>query len=305
MSDRRRDAEAAVKACYSTWGRTYFDEYYGPGAPYPPVHVDLVRALLAEAGARTVLDAGCGPASMLRVLPADLDRYGFDVTPEMVEEARRVLADQGVAGDHVWEGSVVDPADFRTPPGVAGFDAAICIGVLPHVPASADDVVLTNLRDAVRPGGLVVVEARNQLFSLFTLNRYTHEFFLDDLIPVGRLRAAAADDAATAAALERALAELGAMFRTDLPPVRTGKEEEPGYDEVLSRTHNPLVLRDHLQAVGLRDVRVLFYHWHALPPLAGGRVPELHRRVSLEMEHPGDWRGLVMASAFLLAGTRP
>ena len=37
--------------------------------------------------------------------------------------------------------------------------------------------MLANLRDAVRPGGLVAVEARNQLFALFTLNRYSRDLF--------------------------------------------------------------------------------------------------------------------------------
>lgn len=295
-----RDPEAAVRSCYSTWGTTYFDEYYGADAPYPPVHVEIVRGLLEAAGARTLLDAGCGPASMLRVLPPSLDRYGFDLTPEMVAEAELVLREQGVPDGQVWEGSVLDPAAF----GAAGvdFDAAICIGVLPHVAPEADAVVLDNLRGAVRPGGLVVLEARNQLFSLFTLNRYSHQLFLEELIPVDRLREVAGDEAP---ALDAALGDLEGMFRTDLPPLRTGKETEPGYDEVLSRTHNPLVLRDQMEAAGFRDVRVLFYHWHALPPMAGAAVPAAQRAVSVEMERPDDWRGLVMASAFLLAGTAP
>ena len=297
------DPEAAVRSCYSTWGDTYFDDYYGDAAPYPPVHVDLVRGLLADAGARNVLDAGCGPASMLRVLPADIDRYGFDLTPEMIEVARRVLGEQGVAEDHLWIGSVTDPGAFRTPPGGNGYDAAICVGVLPHVPPDADEVVLTYLRDVVHPGGLVVVEARNQLFSLFTMNRYSHELFLDGLVPVDRLRAMAEPEEAPA--LEAGLAELRSMFRTDLPPIRGGKSDEPGYDEVLSRTHHPLVLRDQMAALGFVDLRVLFYHWHALPPLIGSQVPELQRRASVAIEDPHDWRGLVMASAFLVAGRRP
>src|SRR5687768_6240182 len=90
--------EAAVKACYSTWSSRYYEDYYGAGAAYPPVHRELLKRLLREHGARSVLDAGCGPASFLRELGGQgLDLYGFDLTPEMVAEARRVLAEQGVA----------------------------------------------------------------------------------------------------------------------------------------------------------------------------------------------------------------
>src|SRR5262245_30034423 len=178
------ELETAVRSCYSSWSGRYYDDYYGNAASYPPVHLEIVRALLRDSGVRTLLDAGCGPASMLREL-ADLhlERWGFDLTPEMVSEARRVLAAQGRSSDRIWEGSILDRAAFKPRAGApAAFDAAICFGVLPHVPASADCQVLANLREAVRRGGLIAVEARNQFFGLFTLNRYSRVFFRDVLI---------------------------------------------------------------------------------------------------------------------------
>lgn len=300
-STERKAAEAAVASCYATWAESYYRDYYGSSA-YPPVHQELVRRLLEQHGARRVLDAGCGPASMLRNLVAPgRALYGFDLTPEMVGEARRVMTEHGVPEGHIWQGSVADAKAFQAPDGAGTFDAAICVGVLPHVPAVLDDVVIGNLRAAVTPGGLVVAEARNQLFALFTLNRYSHEFFLRDLIRVDVLRAAAGE---AAPALDRALEAVRERFRTDLPPPRKGKSGEPGYDEVLSRTHNPFVLKDRFAAAGLRDVRLMFYHYHCLPPMAEATVPDLFRRESLRMEDPDDWRGYFMASAFLVVGRR-
>lgn len=295
----------AVRSCYSTWSNHYYDDYYHNVAAYPPVHTEIVRKLLRSANTRTLLDAGCGPASMLRDLDnLGLERWGFDLTPEMVIEARRVLAAQGLPPERIWEGSVLDPAAFRLNAAAPErFDAAICFGVLPHVPASADLQVLANLRDAVRPGGLIVVQARNQLFALFTLNRYSREFFRDVLIEECALIQHVTDDAELAA-LTKALASLDERFRTDLPPVRRGESAEPGYDEVLSRTHNPLLLRQQAEAQGLDDVQVMFYHFHALPPMLEDQAPALFRRASLAMENPRDWRGHFMASAFLVVGRR-
>jgi 2-polyprenyl-3-methyl-5-hydroxy-6-metoxy-1,4-benzoquinol methylase len=298
------DFEAAVQACYSTWSQTYYDEYYGPGASYPPVHRELIKRLLREAGVKTLLDAGCGPASFLREVAGEgIQPYGFDVTVEMVSEARKVLAQWGISDSHVWQGSVLSPEAYQCPAGAGPelFDAAICIGVLPHIPAEADVAVLRNLARAVRKGGLVVVEARNQLFALFTLNRYSHQFFLDELIRGDRLKETASSDAGP---LATALADLEKQFRMDQPPVRKGKAGEPGYDEVLSRAHNPLVLRQQFADAGFRDVRLLFYHYHCLPPMLAATVPELFRRESLKLENPYDWRGYFMASAFLVAGRR-
>jgi hypothetical protein len=91
----------------------------------------------------------------------------------------------------------------------------------------------------------------------------------------------------------------------DLPPIRKGKADEPGYDEVLSRTHNPFVLKEQFESAGFKDVQLYFYHFHALPPMIGSQIPELFRTESLAMEqNPQDWRGYFMASAFLVVGRK-
>jgi len=298
------DPTASIKACYAAWSKSYYEDFYGTKAPYPPVHVDLLKRVLREAKVKSVLDAGCGPASMLRHLAEEkLDVYGFDVAPEMVGEARRVLAPFGVPAERIWQGSVLSAEGFRPPAAKSAkrFDAAICIGVLPHVREEADVQVIRNLRGAVRKKGLVVLEARNAFFALFTLNRYSYRFFLDELVQAERLAAHAGRDEAKVRA---ALASLEKQFRMDLPPVRRGKAGEPGYDEVLSRTHNPLVLKAQFAAAGFTDVRLLFYHFHCLPPMFETDLPEIFRRGSLQLEDPEDWRGYFMASAFMLAGRR-
>ncbi|MGE0392428.1 MAG: class I SAM-dependent methyltransferase [Vicinamibacterales bacterium] len=296
----RRAVENRIAACYSTWSRSYFRDYYGPAAPYPPVHRRIIRRLVREAGARRVLDAGCGPASVLRYLARDgADVYGFDLTEQMVDEARRVLARQDVPASHIWKGSVLSRASFAVPGRARQprFDAAVCIGVLPHVPAGSDRRVLSNLRDAVRPGGLVAVEARNQLFAMYSLNRYSYDFFVNELLDPGLV-------ARLGAPAERALRELKARFRMDLPPVRRGTARSPGYDEVLSRTHNPFELQALCRRLGLDDVRVHFYHYHCLPPMFEPFMPAAFRRESVAREHPDDWRGHFMASAFIVTGRR-
>lgn len=295
--------ERCIRRCYSTWSERYYADYYQGAGAYPSIHTAIVRSLLEQSNAKSVLDAGCGPASMLRDLDLPgLQRFGFDLTPEMVLEARRVLAAQGVPESHIWEGSVLDSAAFKA--SAREFDTALCFGVLPHVPASEDATVLANLMSAVRPGGWVACEARNQLFALFTLNRYSRELFRDVLINENKLESRV-ENVQERAALEEALADLDQRFRMDLPQVRKGYADEPGYDEVLSRTHNPFLLRAVAEATGLVDVRVLFYHYHALPPMLEQRIPKLFRRESLAMEDPTDWRGHFMASAFIVVGKRP
>ncbi len=298
------DPGPSVKACYAAWSKSYYEDFYGTKAPYPPVHVDLLKRVLREAKVKRVLDAGCGPASLLRHLAEEkLDVYGFDLAPEMVAEARRALELFGVPSERIWQGSVLSAEAFRPPAAKSAkrFDAAICIGVLPHVPEEADVQVIRNLRDAVRKKGLVVLEARNAFFALFTLNRYSYRFFLDELIQAERLAAQAGGDEPKVRAVLQGLEK---HFRMDLPPLRRGRAGEPGYDEVLSRTHNPFVLKEQFAAAGLTDVRLLFYHYHCLPPMFEAEMPDLFRLHSLAIEDPEDWRGYFMASAFMLVGRR-
>ena len=298
--DARTDAaERAVRNCYSTWAETYFRDYY-TGSAYPPIHVELVRNFISASGAKTLLDAGCGPASMLRGL-ADLglDLYGFDLTPEMVEVARRVATEIGMPAERIWQGSVADAQAFRPGGATLGFDASICVGVFPHIPVHIEDSVIANLRNSVRPGGLVAVEARNQLFGLFTLNRYSYDLFAEQLVRVDELRLAGAP-----AAFDDMVDGLKQRFRMDLPPVRQGKSGEPGYDEVLSRTHNPFELQKRFADAGFADIRLHFYHYHCLPPMFEALAPEYFRKASLAMEDPADWRGHFMASAFFVTGIR-
>lgn len=298
-SDNLSDLEESIKKCYSTWGASYYDEYYGDNAPYPPVHRDLIKQLLLESKAKTVLDAGCGSASLLRDLDSQIfEFYGFDLTPEMIAEGRRILAEKGISGDRLWEGSVLSASSFKSPivdyPAV--FDAALCVGVLPHIPPNSDVEVFQNLHAAVKPGGTVIVEARNQLFALFTLNRYSYHFLVETLIQPQVI--------APDGQLDEVLASLQPQFRMDLPPVREGKSDEPGYDRIVSRTHNPLVLKEQFAATGFTEVKILFYHFHCLPPMLEATMPTFFREQSLAMEDPSDWRGYFMASAFLLVGQR-
>ena len=294
----------AVRKCYSKWSTSYFDTYLGNNALYRPVHVEIIDKLLDKSGAECILDAGCGPASMVRVLASDQrEFFGFDITPAMIDEAVNIGVSIGIPGERFWVGDVIDKKSFTCPlpKGPNLFDAIICIGVLPHISDKDVKMVFSNVRHAVKPGGLVIVEARNQLFSLFTFNRYSKKFFMDDLLRVNELKN---DFSADNDALDQALDEISSHFRTDLPTKRTGSQDTPGYDEILSLTHNPLTLKPMFEEIGFTRSALHFYNYHCLPPMFENRFPEDFRRISENMEKPDDWRGYFMASAFLLSGIR-
>lgn len=300
VNDRER-LESQVARCYSTWAEDYFDNYYGDTAGYPPVHATLIRELLINQGCTSILDAGCGPASFLRFV-ADLsaDWYGFDLTEEMVQEARNVLQDLNRPVESVWAGSVLEDEAFFPKNHGVNFDAVLLVGVLPHTPIGEEVNILRRMKNAAHPGALLIAEARNALFSLFTMNRPTYEFLTDRLIRLQDLSETLEQESPGAS--ESIRADIRSRLRMDLPLVRGGKVDEPGYDEIQSVTHVPFELQQMANDAGWTDTELLFCHYHALPPMYTDEAPSAIRDANLRMENPADWRGLFMASTVLVIG---
>jgi malonyl-CoA O-methyltransferase len=138
-ADSDRSNTAAVARVYGEIASAY-------EVLYPALHRygDRVERFLAEAvspGMR-VLDVGCGPALHTRGLDASVDVVGLDLSPEMLELARRSRS-SGTWRVH----SYLEPV----PEELGTFDVALAIGCLDFC---ADlPRVLGHLGRALKPGG--------------------------------------------------------------------------------------------------------------------------------------------------------
>ncbi len=122
--------------------------------PSPPGAPEKIRRFVARAvagHARRVLDAGCGTGILV---PALLEaRPGLelvcevDFAEEMLRQARLRVADPRV--------TVVAADISRLPFPPAAFDAALCFGLLPHLPDAAS--ACRELLACLRPGGALGV----------------------------------------------------------------------------------------------------------------------------------------------------
>ena len=296
MDEWKKEVQKHYKSEVDDYTRQYqpvYDHY-----PANQKRLDFMIKRLSAIQPSTLLDCGCGEGSPLwAIAEMGIDVWGFDFVPEMVERAKANLQPKRLSG-RVWAGDITNRKSFQ-PSGMdipEMFDVCMAMGVFPHL---TDEVqALKNMAVVTRTGGRIFIEFRNELFSLFTLNRYSFTFLKDTLIKTDSLLAEKPGDAAE---INEISEKIKPYFRLDLPPVRTGSADAPGYDTILSKFHNPLNLSPLFSAAGLKIEDIFFYHYHAIPPMFEHDHPRLFREASLMMEQdPHDWRGYFMASAFVI-----
>ena len=278
--------------CYNSWSKTYYSEYYDSDNNYPPIHVDITKKILKKNNIKTLLDVGCGPASMLRLLNRKINFFGFDLTPSMITEAKKILK---INKKKLWVGNALKKNDYLK--GLKNYDASICFGVFPHLKEKDEIKVLKNIFSVLTNGGLALVEARNSLFSIFTQNRYTSELYKELMFKNSKIKDENKET-------KKIFKKMNEKLFMDEPKVRKGKDNNIGYDEILSKPNNPFVLKEKMLKAGFSRVEPLFYHYHAFPPVYRKYVPKTYIRRSLELESPNDWRGYFMASAFIFCGVK-
>ena len=279
----------------SSYGDQYDPDKLWTNEEYPAnlFRLQLVQRLLAESGATSLYELGVGDASPLSTIGATGIRVaGSDVSPEMVKVAKANMAGRGLDPEAI---ALIDAQDTeamaREQQAAGTFDAVMALGVIPHV---TDDAAFVATMDGfLRPGGQLLLQFRNSMFSLYTFNRITKEFILDELmapVPQQFKDAVAAD-------LDQRLA-------VDKPPLRT-RPTGDGYDEILSRFHNPFELADVVRAAGYSDIRYHWYNYHPTYPMIAGQFdPMEYRRAQVDLEGDTSWRGMFLCSAGLIEATK-
>ena len=269
---------------YAKMYRRGYDEY-----PANLIRLEMVTKRLKQNKIKTVLDAGCGSGGpMVKLLKNGFKVKGFDFSASMVKAAKEELARNGFSPDLVFQ------SDLEKGGGLPKekFDAALAFGVFPHI--LNDKKALANLNQNVKKGGRVFIEFRNDLFALFSLNKYSLSFFLNELIDLSAMP-------------EKSTQEIINFYATRLKADKPRKNSQGkiSYGDILAKFHNPLTISEKLFApTGLAVEKIHFYHYHALPPIFEKKYPEIFRKLSRRLENPADWRGYFMASAFVVEAVK-
>ena len=280
-----------VEQYYDQEAADYIHMYEKNYISYPAnaIRLELISKRISETKAKSILDAGCGTCGpLIHFLNKGFFCEGFDFSESMVENGRKELEKEG------YDPKIISVGDLETDTDISDklFDAVIALGVFPHI--SNEKKALLNMKNILYPNGKVYVEFRNSLFGAYTLNKYSIDFFLNDVINVDSL------DADIKKNVENFYIE-----KLDVDKEIKNKDGKLHYTEILAKFKNPLTISKELfEPCGFHVDDVLFYHYHALPPVFQDKYPEQFKKLCLKLEDPHDWRGHLMASAFVVEATK-
>jgi len=256
--------------------------------PANAVRLEIILERLRDRDAKSLLDIGCGSGYPLaRFLKAGFDAYGLDFSPKMVERARVLLEREGHDPSRVTEGDI----EKRSMLPNRTFDAIVATGVFAH---NLDETAaFSNLRDLLSSNGVALVEFRNALMSLFSINRHSASFVWDELLMGDRL---------PEPLREQTRKFLSDKFDTEVQSV--GRKRSIEYTDILARYHNPLTLAELVASHGLKLVKIHYYHFHAASPHLEKSHKQQFWQESLKLERSDDWRAMFLCSAYVAEITK-
>jgi SAM-dependent methyltransferase len=191
----------------------------------------MVDELIGGGLAGNVVDFGCGDGLYLeRCEASGGTSIGIDIDPEMVNATRQRVA--SYRGQHqVMEGGVDRLVEIESD----SCDMLLALNVLAYLDDTQCNTFYHQAARILKRGGSLVVTHSNELFDMFTFNKYTAAFFKRNFNVTG---------------LESLLVNWDKPDRLPLPT-----------------RENPLSYAFKLQRYGLLEEQQEFSIPHALPPL--------------------------------------
>ena len=248
------------------------------------IRLRIVHDMLNDVESGKLLDAGCGDGvPLLSFLEKGWDAYGIDQSINMVKEAQIHIEQKGYNKKRVLQKSLLDLKTFAD----NSFDVVTCLGVMYYV---KDDVTAyKHINRILKPGGIFICSQQNELFDLFTFNKYTLRFFNNNIMPL-----------VCNEERNRLLNQMSKLITNPKEPIRHDKYS--ARDIVFTRAENPLIYHEKLSQYNfvIKSAPV-YFGIHILPPLIMNKYSWLKEKSDhMQYELRNDWRSLFMGAHFLI-----
>lgn len=250
---------------------------YHPNTYRLKIFLDFLEAIKPN----SVLDIGCGSGEpVIEMLKLGYNVQAFDASPDMVETAKANIVQAGFDSATVTQSDMESMLDNSQ-------DTFDCITAMGSIYYAEDfHSTMLGISKALEKGGSFIASFRNELFSLFSLNEYTLEFLFQKCIPTNVLNSEAENK------IKKSIESR--LFQNKFI------SDSIDANRVHSTFHNPLTIADMLSQYDLSLEATKYYHFHPLPPIFIQDYPDVFKTGSQQMENSDDWRGLFMASCFVI-----
>jgi 2-polyprenyl-3-methyl-5-hydroxy-6-metoxy-1,4-benzoquinol methylase len=289
---------ADVADHYNASAPTYSEQYDEAkiltADEYPANYFRLkrVKERVQELGLTSIYELGIGDGSPIAAMAElGLRVGGSDLAEGMLAVAKAQFEAKGLDPSVLTLGNIEDRASLEDAIASGPYDGVMALGVLPHVRDEA--TVIDNMSAFLKPGGTMFLQFRNSMLSLYSFNRLTMEFILDDLL------AGQSSDVK-----EVVRTGLESRLAMDKPPKREWDVNGPAYDEILAKFHNPFELSELVRARGFTDIHFHWYNYHVTPPMLAKELGPTFRSAGIALEPSTDWRGMFLCSAGVIEATK-
>ena len=197
----------------------------------------------------------------------------------MVFEAKKNLEKYKFSEELVFQDDFENPKKFNN----KFFDCIIGLGSFYY--SKNFKKTILNQKKKLKKNGRIIFSLRNRLFDISTLNNYSAKF-IDELYETKFLKKS----------WKKKYNNLRKSFSSRKLTVIKNIDDK----NIRSLVHNPLTIAGDMLKIGLKCEGIYFYHYHALPPVFEEIDPLYFRKLSWKIENPTDWRGYLLASAFII-----
>lgn len=242
------------------------------GNPYHLHRISVLQSLIPEWAFQkgiNIFDFGCGEGVFVALfIQQGASVTGCDIEQKMIDAARERLK-QTKADEQFCKLQVGGVESFQTVPD-SSQDGVIAFNVLAYLSKEEEVEFYSQVQRVVRKDGFLLVSHSNRLFDLFSLNRYTINFFNDFLV----------DD----------------EYRSDVKNLLTFHDHPKGdKKDPLPVRENPLNYRLKLSGYGFKEIHQEFINKHEAPPPILGKQ---HFPRTLNYPDEDRWKLLLTCSTF-------
>ena len=255
--------------------------------PFYEVRLERLIEIMSNLEKGKCLDAGCGMAkAMMPFLDSGWKVNGIDSSEKMIDFAKENLIKNNYDPNIVSLGFVEDLSNFPD----NYFDVVFSMGVIEYLTEDQEKKFYEESNRVLKKNGIFIPEYINLLFDLSTFNRFTINFYKENIF--NRFF----DDPKK---IEDLTDKMKNLITLPNKPDKKGKYSTTR-DQVYTRGENPLTFYKTINERGFLQKDLIFYRFHAVPPLMFEDNPELEKiAYNYEKKYCRDWIGYFMASGFM------